>query len=244
MPDQTGLEMGLEIEGLEVRYGPVQAVRGVSLRAEPGTITAILGANGAGKSSLMKAISGLAPVAAGRIRLDGEDITTLSPHERARRGLSHALEGRRLFHRMSVEENLRVAWDFRNRGGSFKRVADRVYDQFPMLTARRNTPAGMLSGGQQQMVILSAALIHEPRYLLLDEPSLGLAPVIVQQIFGFIESVCRERRTTILLCEQVAAIALRVAHAGCVLRRGQVVRSGGAAELAADPALSAAYLGG
>lgn len=239
MPEGTGLE----ITGLDVRYGPIDAVRGVSLRIEPGTITAILGANGAGKSSLMKAISGLVPAAAGSIRLDGEDITRLPPHERARRGLSHALEGRRLFHRMSVEENLKVAWDFRNRGGHFKTKAEQCYEQFPMLAPRRHTPAGMLSGGQQQMVILSAALIHEPRYLLLDEPSLGLAPVIVQQIFGFIEAVCRERGTTILLCEQVAALALRVSHAGCVLRRGRVERRGTAAELAADPTLSTAYLG-
>ncbi|HYG85408.1 MAG TPA: ABC transporter ATP-binding protein [Azospirillum sp.] len=233
----------LEVSNLAVRYGPIQAVRGIDLTAQTGTITAILGANGAGKSSLMKAISGLAPAAGGSVRLDGEDITRLPAHERARRGLSHALEGRRLFHRMTVEENLKVAWDFRNKGGSFKTVADRVFETFPMLATRRNTPAGMLSGGQQQMVILSAALIHEPRYLLLDEPSLGLAPVIVQQIFHFIESVCRERRTTIILCEQVAALALRVAHHGYVLRRGKVVQQGPAATLAADPSLSAAYLG-
>ncbi|HYH39042.1 MAG TPA: ABC transporter ATP-binding protein, partial [Azospirillum sp.] len=197
----------LEVSNLDVRYGPITAVRGIDLTAEAGTITAILGANGAGKSSLMKAISGLVPAAGGSVTLDGEDITRLPAHERARRGVSHALEGRRLFHRMTVEENLKVAWDFRSRGGSFRAVADRVYETFPMLTQRRHTPAGMLSGGQQQMVILSAALIHEPRYLLLDEPSLGLAPVIVQQIFGFIEAVCRERRTTIILCEQVAALA-------------------------------------
>ena len=233
----------LEVSNLAVRYGPIEAVRGIDLTAETGTITAILGANGAGKSSLMKAISGLVPAAGGSVMLDGEDITRLAPHERARRGLSHALEGRRLFHRMTVEENLKVAWDFRNRGGNFKTVADRAFETFPMLATRRNTPAGMLSGGQQQMVILSAALIHEPRYLLLDEPSLGLAPVIVQQIFGFIEAVCRERRTTIILCEQVAALALRVAHRGYVLRRGEVVQQGAAATLAADPSLSAAYLG-
>ncbi|WP_431857625.1 ABC transporter ATP-binding protein [Azospirillum sp.] len=233
----------LEVSGLDVRYGPITAVRGIDLTAEAGTITAILGANGAGKSSLMKAISGLVPAAGGSVKLDGEDITRLPAHERARRGLSHALEGRRLFHRMTVEENLRVAWDFRSKGGSFRAVADRAYETFPMLTTRRHTPAGMLSGGQQQMVILSAALIHEPRYLLLDEPSLGLAPVIVQQIFGFIEAVCRERRTTIILCEQVAALALRVAHHGYVLRRGAVVQQGPAAALASDPSLSAAYLG-
>lgn len=238
MPENTGLD----IQGLEVRYGPVQAVRGVSLRVEPGTITAILGANGAGKSSLMKAISGLAPVAAGSIRLDGEDITRLSPHERARRGLSHALEGRRLFHRMSVEENLRVAWDFRNRGGSFKVVADRVYDQFPMLTARRNTPAGMLSGGQQQMVILSAALIHEPRYLLLDEPSLGLAPVVVDAVYAIIRQLAQDG-LAILLAEQNVAKALSVASRGFVLENGRVIAAGSSAELGATDFVRKAYLG-
>lgn len=239
MPDITGLE----IHGLEVRYGPVEAVRGVTLRAEPGTITAILGANGAGKSSLMKAISGLVPATAGRITLDGDDITRLPPHERARRGLSHALEGRRLFHRMTVEENLKVAWDFRNRGGNFRAVADRVYEQFPMLAPRRQTPAGMLSGGQQQMVILSAALIHEPRYLLLDEPSLGLAPMVVAQIFDLVQRI-RAEGVSILLVEQNARAALRVADHAAVMEDGRIVLAGPAAQLRDDPRIAEAYLGG
>ncbi len=234
----------LEVTGLVVRYGPIEAVRGCDLTVDTGTITAILGANGAGKSSLMKAISGLVPAAAGRIRIDGQDVTALPPHERARLGISHAMEGRRLFHRMTVDENLRLAWEFRHRGNDFKTAADRAFERFPMLATRRNTPAGLLSGGQQQMVILSAALIHEPRYLLLDEPSLGLAPVIVQQIFAAIGAVSRESGTTILLSEQVAALALSVAKEAYVLKRGEVVRKGAASVLAADPSLSAAYLGG
>jgi branched-chain amino acid transport system ATP-binding protein len=234
----------LEVTGLAVRYGPIVAVRGCDLAADAGTITAILGANGAGKSSLMKAISGLVPAAAGSIRIDGEDITALPAHQRARIGISHALEGRRLFHRMTVDENLRLAWEFRHRGNDFKTASDRVFERFPMLATRRKTPAGLLSGGQQQMVILSAALIHEPRYLLLDEPSLGLAPVIVQQIFTAISAVCRDSGTTIILSEQVAALALSVAHQAYVLKRGEVVRKGAASDLAVDPSLSAAYLGG
>lgn len=233
----------LEVRDLDVRYGPIAAVRNCTLTAESGTITAILGANGAGKSSLMKAISGLVRPTGGSIRIDGVDVTRMPAHERAKRGIAHSLEGRRLFHRMTVEENLRVSWDFRHRDGSFRRVADRAYERFPVLAQRRHTAAGLLSGGQQQMLILSAAMIHEPRYLLLDEPSLGLAPVIVQQIFAVIEAVRRDQGTTVILSEQVAALALGVAQQGYVLRRGEVVHRGNAADLAADPSLSQAYLG-
>lgn len=233
----------LEVQGLQVRYGSITAIRRCNLTASSGTITAILGANGAGKSSLMKAISGLAPASAGTVRVDGTDVTRMSAHERARFGISHAMEGRRLFHRMSVEDNLKLAWDFRHREGLFSQALDQVFARFPILAERRAIQAGLMSGGQQQMLILSAALIHKPRYLLLDEPSLGLAPVIVQQIFSVIEEVRREQGTTVILCEQVAALALSVAQQGYVLRRGEVVQSGPAAQLAADPALSAAYLG-
>ena len=237
----------LECTGLVVRYGPIVALHGCDIAAQTGTVTAILGANGAGKSSLMKAIAGLAPAVAGSIKIDGVDITALPAHKRAQMGLSMALEGRRLFHRMSVDENLRVAWEFRTRdhpGNDFKRACERVFEWFPMLAARRDAPAGLLSGGQQQMLILSAALIHEPRYLLLDEPSLGLAPTIVQQIFGVISAICSDSGTTIVLSEQVVAQALSVAHRVYVLKRGEVVRQGKASDLALDPSLSAAYLGG
>lgn len=233
----------LEVSGLHVRYGPIHAVRGVSIRAEKGGITAILGANGAGKSSLMKAVSGLAPASEGTISIDGQDITSLPAHQRARMGISHAMEGRRIFHRMTVEENLRLAWDFRNSGNSFAAALDQAYSRFPVLAERRSAEAGLLSGGQQQMLILSAALMHQPRYLLLDEPSLGLAPLIVQQIFEFISSISREQGTTILLSEQLASLALRVASHGYVMRRGTVVQEGTTATLQADEHLSAAYLG-
>ena len=234
----------LECRGVVVRYGPVEAVRGCDLSVARGSIAALLGANGAGKSSLMKAIAGLVPVAAGEVRIDGEDVTREPAHLRARRGVSLALEGRRLLHRLTVLENLRVAWEFRASGGDFKVALRRAFDRFPMLAARSGSPAGLLSGGQQQMLILSAALIHSPRYLLLDEPSLGLAPVIVQQIFGIIAAVCRDHGTTILLSEQVVALALSVASHAYVLKNGRVAREGDAATLAADPSLLSAYLGG
>jgi branched-chain amino acid transport system ATP-binding protein len=234
----------LELRELVVRYGPIEAVRGVNLVANTGTITAVLGANGAGKSSLMKAISGVVAATSGSIRVDGEDVTRLPAHERARRGLSHALEGRRLFHPMTVEENLRLAWEFRRGPTPFRTAVERAYQHFPVLATRRSSLAGMLSGGQQQMLILSAALINEPRYLLLDEPSLGLAPLIVEQIFEFIANITKEQKTTVVLCEQMAMLALRVADFGYVLRRGQVVQSGPVAELAAEREISAAYLGG
>ncbi len=234
----------LEVRNLAVRYGAIEAVRGVSLTARPGVITAVLGANSAGKSSLLKAISGLVPVASGEIRLDGEDITALPPHRRARAGLAHALEGRRLFHPLSVEENLRLAWDFSAATGSFEAALATAFGSFPVLKERRHSPARTLSGGQQQMLILSCSLIRRPKYLLLDEPSLGLAPIVVQQIFRFIGAVARERGTAVLLSEQMASLALKVADYGYLLRRGQWVREGPAAELArADvQELSAAYL--
>jgi branched-chain amino acid transport system ATP-binding protein len=233
----------LECKGLSVRYGPIQALKDCTLTVATGTIAAILGANGAGKSSLMRAIAGLVPVAAGTIAIDGADITAQPAHLRARLGLSLALEGRRLLHRMTVEENLQVAWEFRHLAGDFKRASEQAYARFPMLAARRTTLAGLLSGGQQQMLILSAALINEPRYLLLDEPSLGLAPVIVQQIYAAIRAVSQNSATTILLSEQAAPLALSIAQRAYVLRRGSIAHQGTAADLAADPSLSAAYLG-
>lgn len=232
----------LECRDLVVRYGAIEALHGCSMQVAEGTTTAILGANGAGKSSLMKALAGLVMPAAGRILVDGEDITAWPPHRRAQAGLSLALEGRRLFHPMTVEENLRLAWEFRGRHGDFHAGTETAFAHFPALALRRNAPAGLLSGGQQQMLILSCALISRPRYLLLDEPSLGLAPAIVQQIFRVIEEVAKSGRTAVLMSEQVVAQALRVSDFAYVLQRGSVVRQGRASEFARDPGLSAAYL--
>ena len=236
----------LEVRNLQVSYGAIDAVRGVTLSARPGHITALIGANGAGKSSLMRAISGVTTPKAGEILLDGKDITRLPAHERARIGLAHAMEGRRIFHQHTVEENLITAWHFRKPQGNFKQALERVYGSFPILGERRRAKAGTLSGGQQQMLILSMATLHSPRFVMLDEPSLGLAPIIVSQIFDFIKSYASEGERVVLLSEQMASLALKVADYGYVLKHGEVVFEGSREELRAGGAadLSSAYLGG
>jgi branched-chain amino acid transport system ATP-binding protein len=236
----------LEVRDLQVSYGAVRALEGVSLAAVPGGMTAVLGANGAGKSSLLRAISGVAPVAAGSILLDGRDITTLPAQARAGLGLAHAMEGRRLFRQLTVEDNLKLAWSFGARGVPLASSIAEVYGRFPVLEEKARTPAGLLSGGQQQMVILSCATIRGPRTLLLDEPSLGLAPIIVQQIYGFITEYAQRSRTTVVVAEQMATLALKVSDRGYVLRRGRVVLEGKSRDLlGADGnagALAANYL--
>ncbi|MBX6372677.1 MAG: ABC transporter ATP-binding protein [Acetobacteraceae bacterium] len=235
----------LEVQDLHVGYGAVQALQGVTLGAAAGGITAVLGANGAGKSSLLRAISGIAPVTQGRILLDGRDITALPAPARARLGLAHAMEGRRLFRQLTVEDNLRLAWSFGARGVPLAEAIAEVHQRFPILGQRARTPAGLLSGGQQQMLILSCATIRSPRYLLLDEPSLGLAPIIVQQIYAFITDYARRSGTTVLIAEQMATLALKVSDRGYVLRRGRVVLEGRSEELLAggsEDKLAANYL--
>lgn len=235
----------LEVNDLVVSYGAVEAVRGVSLQAAPGAITAIVGANGAGKSSLLRAITGLAPIRSGQVRLDGQDITRVPASQRAQLGLAHAMEGRRIFRQLTVEENLRLAWKFGRRRNEWSGALERVFQTFPILKEKRRSDAGLLSGGQQQMLIVSAATICEPSYLLLDEPSLGLAPIVVREIYAFFTERCRENGTTVLLAEQMAAMALNVSSYGYVLRQGQVVREGPSVELVNSgliAALSSAYL--
>lgn len=235
----------LEVLDLHVSYGPVVALSGISLVAKGGTTTAILGANGAGKSSLLRAISGLAPVRAGTIRLNGADITSVPAHRRARLGLAHAMEGRRIFRQLSVEENLRLSWSFGDRTVAVTESLDRVYQQFPVLAEKRSTTAGLLSGGQQQMMVLSCTTIRNPRYLLLDESSLGLAPIIITQIYDFITTYARQSGATIIVAEQMAALALKVSDHGYVLRRGKVVLEGKSAKLLGENVaggLSSTYL--
>ncbi|PZW37837.1 amino acid/amide ABC transporter ATP-binding protein 2 (HAAT family) [Humitalea rosea] len=231
----------LEVEGLSVSYGAVQALTDVSLSAAAGSTTAVLGANGAGKSSLLRAISGIAPIGAGCIRLDGQDVTRLSPQARARHGLAHAMEGRRLFRQMNVEENLRLAWSFGARSTPWAAALEDVYARFPILAQKSRIASGLLSGGQQQMVILSCTTIRSPRVLLLDEPSLGLAPLIVRQIYAFIAGFARDSGATVVIAEQMASIALQVADRGCALRRGRVALTGTATELLRG-GLAATYL--
>lgn len=235
----------LEVRDLRVSYGAVEALGGVSLAAEPGTTTAILGANGAGKSSLLRAISGLAPVKSGQIRLDAEDITAVPAHRRAHLGLAHAMEGRRMFRQLTVHDNLRLSWSFGGRTVAFPEALQLAYDRFPVLAEKARTPAGLLSGGQQQMMILCCATIRSPRYLLLDESSLGLAPIIITQIYEFITSYARRSGATVIIAEQMAALALKVSDRGYVLRRGRIVLEGRSKELLANGvagALSSTYL--
>ena len=235
----------LELSNIDVAYGNIQALHGIDLIARPGEITAVLGANGAGKSSLLKSVAGLAPITGGSVKVDGQDLTRMPTHVRAGQGLSLAMEGRRLFRGLTVEENLSLAWSFGPRRTPFGQAVEQVYAAFPILKERRLGKSGMLSGGQQQMLILSSVTIREPRYMLLDEPSLGLAPIIVQQIFDFITEYSQARKTTVVIAEQMASMALKVAHHGYVLRHGKVVMQGTAEELKqADVInqLSAAYL--
>jgi branched-chain amino acid transport system ATP-binding protein len=235
----------LELSNIDVAYGNIQALHGIDLIARPGEITAVLGANGAGKSSLLKSVAGLAPITGGSVKVDGQDLTRMPTHVRAGQGLSLAMEGRRLFRGLTAEENLSLAWSFGPRRTPFGQAVEQVYAAFPILKERRLGKSGMLSGGQQQMLILSSVTIREPRYMLLDEPSLGLAPIIVQQIFDFITEYSQARKTTVVIAEQMASMALKVAHHGYVLRHGKVVMQGTAEELKqADVInqLSAAYL--
>jgi len=220
----------LEINDLTVRYGAITALEGVSLQVPIGKTAAILGANGAGKSSLLRAISGIAPVLAGRIVFDGKNLAGLSATERSRLGIAQAMEGRRLFRQLSVAENLNLAWHFGRRALPFRKAVEQVYVRFPILGERQRLASGLLSGGQQQMLILSCATIRAPRLLLLDEPSLGLAPIIVSQVYDFIREFVRESGVTVVLTEQMASLALKSSDHAIALRRGKVAMRAASSE--------------
>ena len=235
----------LEVRNVSVAYGAIEGLRDVTMMAAPGTTTAVLGANGAGKSSLLRAISGIAPVRAGAILFDGQDVTAIPAHQRARLGLAYAMEGRRLFKQLTVESNLRLSWSFGSRTVPWRGAVSDVYDRFPILSQKAQVAAGLLSGGQQQMVIISCATIRSPRYLLLDEPSLGLAPIIVTQIYDFITAYAQKSGSAIIIAEQMATLALKVSERGYVLRRGRIVQEGDSRQLmaaGAAKALAASYL--
>jgi branched-chain amino acid transport system ATP-binding protein len=233
--------MLLEIDDIHVFYGQVEALKGVSLAVDEGEIVALIGANGAGKTTTLKTISGLRPVRSGRISMGGNEITHLPGHKRVRLGLCQAPEGRGIFPGMSIIENLEMgAYD---RKGPFGEDFDRVYALFPRLEERMNQLGGTLSGGEQQMLAIGRALMARPHVLLLDEPSMGLAPKLVSQIFKIIKEI-NEQGTTVLLVEQNAVQALSLAHRAYVLELGRVVRTAPAVELLADAAVRAAYLGG
>ncbi len=230
----------LELQGIEVHYGTIRALRGVSLEVGEGEIVALLGANGAGKTSTLRTISGLLHPVAGTICFDGNPVHTLPAHRIVSMGISHVPEGRRIFPRMSVQENLEMG--AYQRRGSFSAEMDHVYSLFPVLKERRRQSGGTLSGGEQQMLAIGRALMSRPRLLLLDEPSMGLAPMIVAQIFRILTDI-RTAGTTLLLVEQNAAQALAVANRGYVLETGEIVMAGPATALLQDDRVRAAYLG-
>lgn len=233
--------MLLELQDLRVFYGQIEALKGVSLSIDRGEIVALIGANGAGKTTALKTVSGLRPVRGGRILLGGRDITHMPGHHRVRLGLCQAPEGRGIFPGMTVVENLEMgAYE---RRGSLSEDFDRVFRLFPRLSERKDQFGGTLSGGEQQMLAIGRALMARPEVLLLDEPSMGLAPKLVSQIFRIIREI-NEQGTTVLLVEQNAVQALSLAHRAYVLELGRIVRSAPAGELLADPALRDAYLGG
>jgi branched-chain amino acid transport system ATP-binding protein len=231
----------LEVQDLTTSYGPVRALDGVSLRAEPGRITAVLGANGAGKTTLLRTISGLVRCSNGRVLLGGEDVTRAPVEAMVTKGMAHVPEGRGVIAELTVDENLRVGSLFRGRVA--KAEFDRVYELFPRLVERRSQPAHVLSGGERQMLVIGRALLARPRVLLLDEPSLGLAPRIVGQIFGLIRGLVDTEGLSVLLVEQNARSALSVADIGVVLNLGRVVATDSASSLLADEGLRHAYLG-
>ncbi len=232
--------MLLELDDVSVRYGAVQALRGITVTVDEGEIVTLLGANGAGKTTTLRTVSGLLHPLAGAIRFEGERIDGLPAHEIVGRGIGHVPEGRRVFPRMSVLENLEMG-AYRRRG-SIKADVERVYELFPVLAERRGQDGGTLSGGEQQMLAIGRALMGQPRVLLLDEPSMGLAPLIVAKIFEILAAI-NASGTTVLLVEQNAAQALRLAGRGYVLETGEIVMSDTASALLSDDRVRAAYLG-
>ncbi|MDR2726033.1 MAG: ABC transporter ATP-binding protein [Candidatus Adiutrix sp.] len=234
----------LKLQGLHTFYGNIEALKGLDLTVEEGEIIALLGANGAGKTTTLNSISGLTPPRRGRVFFDGDDITGRSPESLVARGLIEVPEGRRIFPALTVMENLKMgAYPRRDRPGISEDL-EYVFNLFPILRDRSGQSGGTLSGGEQQMLAISRALMGRPRMLLLDEPSLGLAPLIIRNIFDIIRQINMERGTTVLLVEQNANLALKVAHRAYILTTGLITLSGSAADLIADEGVRKAYLGG
>ncbi len=232
----------LEIRGLVVRYGGITALRGVDLHVDEGEIACLIGSNGAGKSTLLGAASGLLKPAAGKIIFQGREITGTKAHKLARQGLILTPEGRRVFANLTVHENLVLGGYSRKRDSEHDADIDRIYETFPRLAQRRHQYAGTLSGGEQQMLALGRSLMSQPKLLMLDEPSLGLAPLLVAEVFNIIRRIAAQG-VTILLVEQNASAALSISKRGYVLETGKVVLTGGGKELAADGRVQRAYLG-
>ena len=231
----------LTVNDINVYYGPIHAIKGVSFEVKPGEVVALIGANGAGKSTVLKTVSGLLRSKTGNIVFDGRDITKMEAHKLVRAGLAHVPEGRRIFLQLTVMENLEI-------GAFVKKTVDQedlenIFNKFPRLKERRKQIAGTLSGGEQQMLAMGRALMSRPKLMMLDEPSMGLSPILVEQVFEIISEL-NQSGTTILLVEQNAGMALEVAHRAYVLETGTITLSGTGAELAQSDQVRKAYLGG
>lgn len=232
----------LQLAGLEIAYGGIQAVKGIDLELYKGELVCLIGANGAGKTTTLNAIAGVLPIRAGDIHYGGERINALPAHKRLRRGIALVPEGRGIFTRLTVEENLRMGAYTRNDRAGIEADLEKVYTMLPRVKERLPQVAGTLSGGEQQMVAIGRALLSRPKLLLLDEPSMGLAPLVVEKIFEVVQSVAKEG-VTILLVEQNANLALEFAQRGYVMESGKITLTGSGAALLADPKVRAAYLG-
>jgi len=233
----------LEITNLHVHFGVIHAIKGISLTVNDGEIVTLIGANGAGKTTTLRTISGLKKPSEGTIFFDGRDITSLSAQERVKLGISQVPEGRRVFSSMTVLENLELGAYLRKDRDGIAKDLDMVFERFPILAERRKQQAGTLSGGEQQMLAIGRALMSRPKLLCLDEPSMGLAPFLVQEIFDIIKDI-NEKGTTVLLVEQNASMALQIAHRAYVMETGRITLSGTGSELMQSEEIKKAYLGG
>ena len=234
----------LEVNDLNVYYGGIHAIKNISFEIKKGEIVSLIGANGAGKTSTLHAISGLIPIKAGEISLNGMNVTNIEAHKLVTQGMAHVPEGRRIFTELTVLENLEMGAYTRNDYTQIKEDMEEMFKLFPRLAERKKQLAGTMSGGEQQMLAMARALMSKPSLLLLDEPSMGLAPLFVQEIFKIIEKVNKEQGVTVLLVEQNANMALSIAHREYVLETGQIILEGTGKELITNPEIKKAYLGG
>ncbi len=233
----------LKLSNIHTYYGNIHALKGIDIEVEEGEVISLIGANGAGKSTTLMTTSGIVPAKKGTIELNGEDITYLPPDEIVKKGICQVPEGRRIFPYLTVAENLDMGAFLRNDNDQIKQDLEYVYELFPILANRRNQAGGTLSGGEQQMLAISRALMSRPKVLLLDEPSLGLAPIVVKQIFSIIEKINQESRTTIFIVEQNANLALKAAHRGYVMETGRITMTDTGENLLANEDVKKAYLG-
>ena len=243
-PPSPARQPALEIAGLEVSYGAIRALHGISLSVQQGSIVTLIGSNGAGKSTTLRTVSGLIRAHAGTIVYEGERIDALAPHRIVARGLAQVPEGRMVFANLTVHENLMMGAYLRREPAAIQRELDFVFGIFPRLQERQRQVAGTLSGGEQQMLAIGRALMSQPRFLMMDEPSLGIAPLLVKTIFEKIVEINRERGITILLVEQNANLALEISSRGYVLETGRIILQDDSAALRQDPKVRSAYLGG